>query len=302
MKKIITLLLAVILLLGILILPACNRESEDTGPVAVTDFDGNAINLDRPAERVISFGAADTSIIVDIGAADRLVARTEWDTQSAIRDLPELDGFSVNAEQIIALNPDVVFTPPNEGNRDVWNQLDNVGIAVVVLNATTIEDIYRKIDIISQVVGRRSAGEALSGTIRSGLEQVRQTAENSFPDGPISVYVELDSWGGFWTVGGNTFISEIIAIAGGNNIFQAQSGAWVTVSDEQIVAANPFVILYSDWGMSPGIENRAGWGGVYAVVTGEIHGIDANLLSQAGGNVVALANALLEIFLAADCP
>ena len=303
MKKIITLLLAAILLLSAMLLPACNRENDETGPVEMTDFAGNPINLDRPAQRVISFGAADTSLIVDIGAVDRLVARTQWDIAPILSDLPVLDGFNVNAEEVIALQPDVVFTPPNEANRDVWTQLNTAGIAIVVLDAVNIEDIHRKIDIISQVVGMRSAGNALSGTIRSGLEAVRQIAENEF-NGVVPVYIELDSFGGFWTAGGNTFVSEILELVGGRNVFRAQTGAWVTVSDEQIITANPRAIIFSDWGgHEPGIEDRPGWDVIYAVEAGYIFGIDANLLAQAGASVVDLANALIEILLVVGvCP
>ena len=295
-KRIISVLLALVFTLSFLV--ACGtggNGSNDLQSIEITDSLGRNITLDAPAQEVISFGPADTSIIIALGEWDRLVARTMFDTQEEIASLPEVDGFNVSVEQIITIMPEVIFAPPGMDDGIV-TQLEAVGITIIFLNAAVIEDIYTKIGIISAVLGVSEKGTAMNQEIRSGLAEVAANA----PAVGINVYIELDTFGGFWSAGSNTFMNEILEIAGGTNIFSDINGAWINVSEEQVIAANPAIIIVSDFGFADNligaVIERAAWGEIDAVRGGRVYAIDANLLNQANQNIVQLAQLLQEMF------
>ncbi|MEE0299712.1 MAG: ABC transporter substrate-binding protein, partial [Christensenellales bacterium] len=97
-----------------------------------------------------------------------------------------------------------------------------------------------------------------------------------------------------YSFGQGTFLNEMIELIGATNIFADQDG-WIPVSAEQVVAANPDVIITNaDYmeGAVAEIEAREGWAEVAAVKNHEVYLIGANVTSQPCQNIV---DALMEI-------
>src|SRR5439155_12135950 len=100
-------LIAVVLLSGF----ACTREARSLG----RDGRGTPACVDaglearRPAERIVSLVPSVTEILVALGAGDRLVARTEYDTDPTLARLPSVGGgLNPSLERLTVLRPDLV--------------------------------------------------------------------------------------------------------------------------------------------------------------------------------------------------
>jgi iron complex transport system substrate-binding protein len=111
-----------------------------------------------------------------------------------------------------------------------------------------------------------------------------------------SVFYELDATdpSNPWTAGSGTFIDYIITQAGGTNAASALQGDYAQISSEQLIAANPDIILLADAPYGTTAESvaaRPGWDVIAAVQKNALYPIDPNIMSVPGPRLV---NALEE--------
>ncbi|NIV33166.1 MAG: ABC transporter substrate-binding protein, partial [Anaerolineae bacterium] len=92
-----------------------------------------------------------------------------------------------------------------------------------------------------------------------------------------------------WTTGAGTFQQVLIDMVAGENIAVDLQG-WGSMNLEQIVAADPEVILFGEGPWVPttseSLAQRAGWGGISAVVQGRVYGVDTNWIDRPGPRLV----------------
>ena len=276
----------------LLSLPACAEG------VTVTDMTGREVRLDAPATRVVALTAADCEILFAIGAGETLVGRGEYcDYPPEVLNVPSVEsGFETNVEQIIALNPQVVFMNTMSQPLETLNALENAGIRVIESVANDLEGVYRAIEMIGEAVDRDEAARALVLQMESSLSALTEGA----PGKGRSVYFEVSplQWG-LWTAGEGTFMDEIAQMLGLVNCFKDVTG-WAEISQEQVIARNPDYIvtltMASGEGPSPAEEimSRAGWENVTAVKNGAILNLVNDELSRPSPRLVEGASALAE--------
>lgn len=316
-NKLIAALLAVLLLLGMLsaCAPADTAEPEATqtagtlqevaelpatsAGIETVDMMGREISLSEPATRVVALSAADCEILYAIGAGDLLVGRGEYcDYPAEVLDIPAVQsGMETNIEQIIALAPQVLFMSAMAQTEDQVKQLEDAGIQCVVSDAKDIEGVYTAITLIGAITGRDAEAMAVLDTMQATLSELSVHAGEL--EG-MSVYFEVSPLQyGLWTAGKGTFMDEIASMLGLKNIF-ADADGWVEVSEEQVIQANPDVIvtiaMYYGEGQTPVDEilSRAGWQDVTAVKNGDILNLQNNEFSRPGPRIADGAQALFD--------
>ena len=295
-KKLLSLLLCAALLLA---LAACGAEPSESAPteapaateepvpdtsVTVTDMTGREITLDEPATRIVALSAADCEIIAALGCMDALVGRGEYcDYPAEVLEVPAVQsGSETNIEQIIALEPQILFMSAMAQTEEQVQSLENAGIRVVVSDAQDIEGTYTAIGMIGTLLGRTAEAE----TIINDMKDTFASLAGVCGDGEKSVYFEVSplEWG-LWTAGGSTFMNEIAELLGLRNCF-ADVDSWAPISEEQVLERNPDYIvtisMYSGEGPTPEEEicARAGWENVTAVKNGAVFNLPDNELSR----------------------
>ena len=107
MKKFLSVLLVLALALS---LAACGGSAKK-GDITVTDMTGREVTVKLPVTRVVALQPADCEILYAIGAGDAVVGRGEYcDSPAEVLDIPSVQsGYNTNTEQIIALEPQVLF-------------------------------------------------------------------------------------------------------------------------------------------------------------------------------------------------
>ena len=318
-RKLFSLMLAAMLLLSLPIAcapaatqepsgePAAEASAEPTQPdagVTVTDMTGREITLDEPATRVVALSAADCEVLYAVGAGDLLVGRGEYcDYPAEVLDVPAVQsGAETNLEQIIALKPQVLLMGTMAQTEEQVAQLEAAGIKVVVSDAQDIDGVYDAIAMIGTLTGHTQEAAAVTETMKTTFADLTARADEL--EGK-SVYFEVSPLQyGLWTAGSGTFMDEIATMLGLKNIFSDVSG-WAEVSEEQVLAANPDIIvtiaMYFGEGPKPGEEilSRAGWQDVTAVKNGDILNLPNNELSRPGPRLADGAKALFDFVLAA---
>jgi iron complex transport system substrate-binding protein len=262
-------------------------------PIHMTDDMKRTVTLTGPAQRVVSLAPSNTEILFAIGAGAQVIGRDETsDYPAEALSLPTIGGYGgFNLEAIVALHPDLVLAQGGGFNSpELVSSLEKLGLTVYVLpNPSTLEEMYVNLE----TVARLTAHENETATLVESLK--RRVAAVDAKILPISygptVYYELDATDPTkpYTAGPGSFIDLLITRAGGINIGAGLQGQWAQISLEQLVLANPAIILLGDaaYGETPGkVSQRPGWETLTAIQSGQVFPFDDNLVSRPGPRLV----------------
>jgi len=240
----------------------------------------------RPAAasglRVVSLVPSVTEIIYAVGAGGVLVGNTnQCDYPEAAKGVYKVGDFMTpDLERIVALRPGLVFlTLPM--HQQLLAKLKEMKLPVYVSRPADIPAAFKEIDTVARLLGRKAAGDSLVASMRKRFDSIP-----AFADTP-RVYVEI-SGTPLMTAGGGTFINELLARAGGRNVFGSSLQEYPVVDPEAVLKADPEVMLLLHPDMSVrDVASRVGWGGIGAVKHGRIYDkLDEDLLFRPGPRVV----------------
>lgn len=265
-----------------------DREADpgDAGPASAA-----GVTSDLP--RIVSLVPSATELVVALGAEHALVARTDFDRQEALADLPSVGGgLDPNLEALVGVGAEVVVLAATRDAPALEVRIEELGIRVVSVQIETIDDLYASLTSLGHLLARESAADSLIASIRDGLDEVRRRVAGR-PPVPVLYVVWSDPP---MTTGPGTFVDEIIRVAGGRNVFEDAPLQWPTVGFESIVERNPAVVLWPR-GDGAGSEVDAlpalpGWRDVEAVRLGRIELVDADTFNRPGPRVVEAARRL----------
>lgn len=285
--------------------PAATDAPEAAG-VTVTDMTGREITLDAPATRVVALSASDCEIIYALGAGELLVGRGEYcDYPAEVLEVPAVQsGAETNIEQIIALEPQVLFMTKMAQTEEQIAALEAAGAHVVVSDAQDIAGVYEAIGMIGTLLGREAEAGTMVADMVAAFDDVAARATG---DGSETIYFEVSPLQyGLWAAGADTFMDEIAQMLGLTNAFADVSG-WAEVSEEQVLSRDPDYIvtisMYYGEGPTPveEIQGRAGWENVSAVKNGKILNLQNNELSRPSYRLAEGARMLCDfVYGAAD--
>lgn len=253
----------------------------------VIDGIGREVTFENVPETIISLQPSNTEILFALGFGDQIIGATEFDNYpEEAKDIPRVsDSVNINTEQIIMMNPDVVFAY-TVGDRKSIEPLEKAGIPVFVIQtATTFEDVYADIKRIAEVMGVQEKGEELIREIKDVIQHVETKVSQI--ENKKHLYLEISSAPELYTTGSNTFLAEVMQKAGVENIFSEQEG-WIMINEEEVVDRNPDIIATTvDYIEDPvgEILSRSGWEEITALQEGNVFQLDGNLLSRPGPRI-----------------
>lgn len=250
----------------------------------------------QPPKRIICLIPSATETIVALGAADRFVARTEFDVDPALAHLPSVgEGLTPSLEQLTLLEPDLVVAWPDNTSRTVIGRLEEFGVRIYTPQVQSLADLRAATLELGRILGLEDAADSLVNAIDAGLRTVRDAVAGREP---TSVFYVV------WydpptTSGSRTFINELIELAGGLNVFADAPGLWPQVSMEEVVRRQPDMILISQTESTPidleRFEEAVGWRELRAVREGRILQVDADLYNRPGPRVAEAAGKLARL-------
>jgi ABC-type Fe3+-hydroxamate transport system, periplasmic component len=221
---------------------ACGGRSATTTS-AVTDDFGDTLIVGAPPKRIVSLNPTTTELLFAIGAGPRVVGRTTYDIFPAeVRAVPDLGpGLRPNVEAVLARHPDLVLLYASADNRDAATRLRASGVRTAAYRIDRIADMVRVTLILGRLSGDTSAAHRTVDSVSATLERVRRaTASLPHP----SVFWPL--WESpLLSVGGGSFLNELLDIAGGRNIFRDLPQPSPAVTFEELLRRDPDVIIGS---------------------------------------------------------
>lgn len=217
-----------------------NGSSCESDTTTFVDDYGESVFVPTHPQRIVSVSPAVTQIIFDLGAQDLLVGRTEYCTHPAeALQIENIGGISnLNIEKVLSLNPDLVISGSMVPKSSA-DQIRNMGVPFVsVIEKEHFSNLYDNITRIGVLTNRQEQAQHLCDSIQ---KQIANLTPIDTANRPTVYYVIGYGKGGNFTAGGNTFIDEIISMAGGSNIAHDIEG-W-SYSLEALMSADPDWII-----------------------------------------------------------
>ena len=257
-------------------------------------FAGGAKENDtQDIERIVSLSPAATEILFAIGAGDEVVGRTDFcNYPQEVSLVASVGGFSeISIEAIVAQKPDLVIA--SVGMHDHLKQpLEDLGIKVFMSNVVDFTTLYSEISQIAKFTGDEDDAAELIADMKDDIADISEDLKNVEPK---SIYWEV--WNApYMSIGEASYINELIALAGGANIFADVKDGYPVVSEESIIAANPQYIGVPTDTMETAktISGRAGWQDIEAVKNNNIIFITGDLVSRPGPRAALAVEELAE--------
>lgn len=266
--------------------PKKGAQSEESG-YKVTDDRGVEVAFDAVPKTVVSLQPSNTEILFALGAGDKIVGATDYDTYpaEALEIERVSDSMVFNSERILELNPDVVIAY-TIGEKDALKVLEDAGVKVFVIkSATSFDDVYGDIEQLATVMGVKDKGDQLNKEIKAKIADVQEKVAGVTTQ--KNAYYEVSPLPSIFTTAGGTFQQEILDAAKVNNIFGDQKG-WIPVSEEDIIAKNPEVILTTANYLEDAVGEilgRNGWNTIQAIQNKQVFLLDADTLSRPGPRI-----------------
>lgn len=265
------------------------------GLVVIDDAD-DTIALETPARRVVSLVPSVTDVVLALGLADRLIARTDYDVDTRLAALPSVGpGLTPNLEWLAAEAPDLVVAWRDVEGRALVDRLARLGIPVYSSRLEDVETVLATITRVGVLLGTVERADSLRAAVESPLDSLRALQNDRVS--PRVLYVV----GGDppYAPGTGTFVHELIEIAGGTNVLADLGSGWHSVAPEEVVRRDPDVILIpvhaGEAGAAEMLARRPGWRDLRAVREGRLHEVDGELFGRPGPRLGDAAVALAEL-------
>ena len=249
-----------------------------------------------PPERIVCLTEETVETIYLLGEEKRIVGVTGYATRpkQVRNEKPRISSFiSANVDKIVDLEPDLILAFSDIQSEIVANLIKK-GQSVLCFNQRDIEGIFNMIQTICSLLDVKKKGITLVTKLNDKIYQIRNKY-NKYKK--LKVYFEE------WNdplITGLKWVSELIEIAGGEDIFHIKSLNELAkdriISEEDVIQANPDIIIGSWCGKKVNfnqIRNRKGWDKINAIKYNKIYEIKSPLILQPGP--AALTDGLDEI-------
>ncbi|OWW19837.1 cobalamin-binding protein [Noviherbaspirillum denitrificans] len=241
--------------------------------------------------RIVCLSTEAVETLYALGAEDAIAGISGFTTRPARAraEKPKVSGFSSSRiERILNVQPDLVigFSDMQAG---ICSELVSAGVEVHLFNQRDIAGIFHMVNVLAALVGKQDAGWSLVDVLQAKIEQVR--AQSSQWSARPKVYFEE------WNdppISGIGWVSELIAIAGGDDIFpelaaHSSAKARIIADADEVVRRAPDIIIGSWCGKKfrpETVTGRPGWDAIPAVRDGMVAEVkSADILSPGPGAI-----------------
>jgi len=194
--------------------------------------------------RIVSLCPSLTELVFDLGHGDELVGRTKFCIHPADRvgAVEKVGGTKdPKIDRIIELAPDLVLLNEEENRREDAETLQRAGVRCHVSFPHTALETAEMVRSIAAAIDARDEGERIARDIEERHERVIRAAAGRTP-----VRFAYLIWRKPWmAVNADTFVSALLADAGGQNVFASQANRYPVVTPEELAAAEPDIVLLS---------------------------------------------------------
>ena len=233
-KKII--LVSIYFLLGLVAPITAQSES-----IEVTDQMGRKIIVKKNPQRIIALAPSITEIVFALGQENRLAGATIYsDFPQEAKKLPRVGSYvQLDLERIAALNPDICIAVKDGNPIAAIRKLELMKIPVYAVNPKDLDSVIKTVQDLGSLLGAAKRADWLAQNMKSRIERVKFLANKSDHRPRVFFQIGISP---IVSVGTNTFINQLITLAGGINV-AAGKATYPRFSREQVIAIAPDLII-----------------------------------------------------------
>jgi len=211
--------------------------------------------------KIVSLAPSITSSLYLLGAEDNLVGVTSYCVAKDKERVGTL--LEPSIEKIYSLFPDFVVSTKEGNNPRVMEKLQGLKIKTIILGPDyNFSDISGDFYKLASLVDKREKAEEILADVKRKIDSIRARVEDKKR---ISVFLQLGD-SPLITIGKESFLNEIIEIAGGENIFSDMKLGYLRVNKEEVIKRNPEMIIIVPMEKEKASENEASsWSGFKTV-------------------------------------
>jgi iron complex transport system substrate-binding protein len=193
---------------------------------------------------IISMSPNLTETIYALGQGDRLIARGAFDDfPPEALELPDAGGYlDPNLEKILQLAPELIVLPGQHPKVSEFARLNS--IPVLNVHMDNLATIDQGIATLGEALRCEEEADVLRARLNAEVAALREAvAPLTRPKVFIVTTRQNNDLNTLNTSGGTSFVSEIVDLAGGENIYQDAQQPYLEASKETLVMRAPEVIL-----------------------------------------------------------
>lgn len=258
--------------------PAGNADGDTTAP---------------PAQRIVTLAPHLAELAFAAGAGGKLVGVSAYsDYPQAVRALPIVgDAFMVDQEQLTLLRPDLLLAWQSGTPARVVDELRERGYRVEVLQSRGLDDVATALRRIGGLTGQAGSAERAAADFAAGLARLSDRWRDA---SPIRVFYQV-SGRPLYTVNGDHYVSDLIKICGGRNVFADLGSLAPLVSEEAVLERNPELLLAADTGEQGTFDHWRRWPSLAANRHGNHFLVPADEVARATPRLVEAGQAICRV-------
>ncbi len=266
----------------------CALPAVSASAAAVVDQLGRTVSVPQHPVRIVSLAPSITEVVFALGVEDRLVGVTRFsDYPAAARVLPKVGSYvQLDLEKIVSLEPDLCIAVKDGNPKAVVRRLETLGVPVYAVDPRNVEAVIDTIVEIGGLLDAEKSAAALAAGLRARIQRVEEKAASA-PHKP-GVFFQIGITP-IVSVGTDTFIHELIEMAGGKNL-AAGPTPYPRFSREQVLALAPEVFIITSMARGETFDRVKAewesWPSMPAASAGRIHLVDSNLFDRASPRLV----------------
>ena len=271
---------------------SCNNNKNLT-KTSYTDSYGRKITIKKKSEKpqIISIAPSMTELFFQLDNGESLIARSNYcDYPPNAKKLPSIGSIiEPNFEYIIALKPNLIVASDHFTKESV-HRFEQLNIPVYIgKQGENLEDFYQIIRDMGQIIEKNEKAETLINKMQLQVAEIKQRVQNQNYH-PKVYYMISFGESGDYTAGKNTFIANLIRIAGGINIADDTTG-W-GYSREKLFSAQPDMILTSRHEIKEQLKKDSIYSKLQAVQNNNVYCLEKGTIERPS---VRNIEALLEL-------
>ena len=252
-------------------------------------LEGWRTNLTAPlprAHRIVSIAPSNTEILHALGLGRRIVGVDSWsDYPPRVLRLPRLGSdLRVDVARVAELRPDLVVASLHvPGMEDNLPAFEAAGLAYLALGGRGLDGVWQDMRVLGRYLGRAERAEALIARTQARMARVAERWQARRPRPRVHW-----EWSAQPVVAGRrSWISEMLALCGADNVYADLNVESARVSAEEAIRRRPEVIVACWCGARklPSRERllgRPGWDETPAVRSGRVFVLKEDLFGRPG--------------------
>jgi iron complex transport system substrate-binding protein len=205
------------------------------------DHKGADTPLPHQADRIVSMAPNLTEILFALGLDEEIVGVTLFsDYPAAAREKNRVGTFwQPNIEAVVAARPSIVITLGIPGQKNLAERLKRIGYYSLTVNIETVDELFDAIVQIGTVTGKQHQADEVVNGIRQKLNVLSDLVETTEKVRVLWILQREP----LRVAGRDTFVNEMIEMAGGENAMGPTVYQYPPVGAEQVIACRPDVII-----------------------------------------------------------